>query len=369
MTAEPTPLAGTRVVEFAGIGPTPLACMMLSDLGADVVRVRRPGAGELDVIPRDQRDPVLRGRRIVEADLTDPAAHHAVTQLINRADVLVEGFRPGVMEKLGFGPDDCLARHPGLIYGRMTGWGQSGPDASTAGHDLNYLAVTGALHAIGRAGERPPVPLNLIGDYGAGSTFLVMGVLAALLERGRSGRGQVIDAAMVDGVSTLLQPVLSWRAAGLWTDDRESNLLDGAAPYYDTYTCADGRFVAVGAIENRFYAELLTGLGLIDDELPDRADRSNWPELRTILKRAFRSRTRDEWAAVFGGSDACVTPVLTFAEAADHQQLQSRGSLYLRAGRLEAAAAPRFSRSAVGTNATAVPVDLVDVLTSWPARA
>ncbi|MEP6559947.1 MAG: CaiB/BaiF CoA-transferase family protein [Nakamurella sp.] len=365
--AEP-PLAGTRVVEFAGIGPAPLACMMLSDLGADVVRISRPGGGELDVIPAAQRDPVLRGRRIVEADLVDPATHAAVSQLIERADVLVEGFRPGAMERLGFGPADCLASHPGLIYGRMTGWGQDGPAALSAGHDINYLAVTGALHAIGRADERPPVPLNLIGDYGGGSTFLVLGILAALLERGRSGRGQVIDTAMIDGVSALLQPVLSWRAAGLWTDERESNLLDGAAPYYDTYVCSDGRFVAVGAIEKRFYAGLLTGLGLSDKELPDRADRANWPGLRTILQQAFRGRTRDEWAAVFRGGDACVTPVLTFAEAADHPQVRSRGSLFLRDGRLESAPAPRFSRSGTGSNGTAVAADLAQVLASWPRQ-
>jgi len=363
-----TPLAGTRVVEFAGIGPAPLACMMLNDLGADVVRVRRPGGGELDVIPPDQRDPVLRGRRIVEADLADPAARAGVSGLIDRADVLVEGFRPGAMERLGFGPEDCLARHPGLIYGRMTGWGQSGPDAGTAGHDINYLAVTGALHAIGRADERPPVPLNLIGDYGGGATFLVTGILAALLERGRSGRGQVIDAAMVDGVSALLQPVLSWRSAGLWTDRRESNLLDGAAPYYDTYTCADGRFVAVGAIENRFFAAFVEGLGLAVAELPDRADRANWPALRNIFEQVFRSRNRDEWTEIFNGTDACVTPVLTFAEAADHPQLQSRGSLHERDGGLEAAPAPRFSRSAAGTYSTAETAVLDDVLESWPAR-
>ena len=359
------PLAGIRVVEFAALGPVPLAGMMLADLGADVVRVDRVARGELDVIPAGARDPVLRGRRIVRVDLTDPAALDRVSHLIDRTDVLIEGFRPGAAERLGVGPDDCCPRNPGLIYGRMTGWGQTGPDAGGAGHDINYIAVTGALHAIGRREQRPPVPLNLLGDYGAGSTFLVMGVLAALLERNRSGRGQVIDAAMVDGMATLLQPLLSWRSVGEWSDAREDHLLDGAAPYYDTYTCADGRFVAVGAIENRFYAALVGGLGIGTEELPDRHDRASWPQLRALFSRTFMGRTRDEWAAIFQGTDACVTPVLTFEEAAAHPQLAARGTLHRRHGLLESAAAPRFSRSAPAPDDTAVTVEIDDVLHGW----
>ena len=364
----PPPLAGTRIVEFSAIGPVPLAGMLLADLGADVVRVERPERGELDVIPADRRDPVLRGRRTVRADLTDPVVSEHVRQLIDRADVLLEGHRPGAMERLGIGPDVCCTNNSALIYGRMTGWGQSGPLARTAGHDINYIAATGALHALGRRDEPPVVPLNLLGDYGGGATFLVMGILAALVERTSSGLGQVIDAAMIDGVATLLQPVNSWRAAGLWSDDRESNLLDGAAPYYRTYRCADGRDVAVGAIESRFYAVLVTGLGLTTGDLPDRLDRSAWPRLRDVFSTRFATRSRDDWAAAFGDSDACVTPVLTFEEAAGHPQLRARGTLHHRHGQLESAPAPRFSRSSAGPGGTAVPTELDDVLRGWPAR-
>jgi alpha-methylacyl-CoA racemase len=359
------PLADLRVVEFAALGPVPLACMMLADLGADVVRIERVGRGELDVIPPGTRDAVLRGRRVVRADMTDPATRERVRSLIGRSDVLVEGFRPGTTERMGVGPDECCATNPRLIYARMTGWGQTGPDAMTAGHDINYLAVTGALHAMGRADRPPPVPLNLIGDYGAGSMFLVTGILAALHERTHSGRGQVIDAAMVDGVAALLQPVLSWRSAGLWSDERDSNLLDGAAPYYDTYTCSDDRFVAVGAIESRFYAELVAGLGLTVDDLPDRQDRARWPELRGLFAAAFRRKTRDEWTAVFRGTDACVTPVLTFSEAAESPQMAARGNLRRVAGQLESTPAPRFSRSPVGPDASAKATTIADVLSGW----
>ncbi len=366
--ADRPPLTGVRVVEFAALGPVPLACMMLADLGADVVRIDRLAPGELDVIPSGARDPVLRGRRVVRADMTDPVTRQQVRTLIDRSDVLVEGFRPGTTERMGVGPAECCASNPRLIYGRMTGWGQTGPDATTAGHDINYLAVTGALHAMGRADRPPPVPLNLIGDYGAGSMFLVTGILAALVERARSGRGQVIDAAMVDGVAALLQPVLSWRGVGLWSDRRESNLLDSAAPFYDTYTCSDGRFVAVGAIENRFYAALVAGLGLNPGELPDRQDRARWPELRGLFADAFAARSRDEWTAVFRGTDACVTPVLTFDEADRHPQMAARGNLRRRDGFLESTAAPRFSRSPAADDVAASPVDIAEALSGWSAR-
>jgi len=361
------PLAGIRVVELAAIGPAPHAVMLLADLGADVARIEREPRGELNPIPTD-RDPVLRNRRVARADLADRSTRRLVHQLTDRADVLVEGLRPGAAERLGLGPDELRTTNPGLIYARLTGWGQHGPAARTAGHDINYLSVTGALHAIGRRDGRPPVPLNLIADYGGGSTFLVIGILAALVERTRSGRGQVIDAAMVDGVCSLLQPVLSWRAAGLWSDDRESNLLDGGAPYYDTYTCADGRYVAVGAIERRFYAGLLAGLGLAADDLPDRDDRAAWPALRQVFAEVFARRSRDEWTAVFQGTDACVTPVLSFAEAERFPQMRARAGRHRPDGVGEPAAAPRFSRSPAAASSWATFAGLQELLSSWPVR-
>ena len=362
------PLAGVRVVELTAIGPVPHAVMILGDLGADVVRIERPDRGEMQVI-LSERDPVLRNRRLLRADLTDPDGLAGVRRVIDRADVLIEGFRPGTAERLGLGPDEVCASNPGLIYGRMTGWGQDGPAAQTAGHDLNYLSMTGALHAMGRRGERPPVPLNLIADYAGGSMFLVVGVLAALVERARSGRGQVIDAAMVDGVSVLLQPLQSWRSAGLLSDERDNNLLDGGAPFYDTYTCADGEFVAVSALEHRFYRELLAGLGLRAEDVPDRDDRSMWPALRELFTGIFASRTRDDWAKVFAGTDACVTPVLTVAEAESDPHLVARGEFHYRNGQLEVTAAPRFSRSTPGVGGLAQWTEIDAVLAAWPTRS
>jgi len=340
------PLHGIRVIEFAGVGPGPHAAMVLADLGADVVRIQRRG-----ILPNAglNADGMLRGRAVVEADLKDDGDKAAVLNLIGRADVLVEGFRPGVMERLGYGPEDVQPFNRRLIYARMTGWGQTGPRAPRAGHDINYLALSGFLHAIGRRADRPVPPLNLVGDFGGGSMFLLVGVLAAIIERQTSGRGQVIDAAIVDGVSVLGQMIWAFRGIGLWSDERGTNVLDTGAPYYDTYETADGRYVAVGAIEPQFYAELLTGLGLFDlMNLPDRNDVSQWESFRLMFTQAFRTRTRNEWVAVFDGTDACVTPVLTFAEAAADSHMTARGTVTVIDNAMQASVAPRFSRSVPG---------------------
>jgi len=360
------PLAGLKVVELAGIGPGPHAAMILADLGADVVRVDRPSGG-LDLNIPDFPDPTLRGRRRVAANLKDPEGPETVLRLVEHADVLMEGFRPGVTERLGVGPDDCLARNPKLVYARMTGWGQDGPMAARAGHDINYISLTGSLHAIGRAGERPVPPLNLVGDFGGGSMLLVIGMMSALWEAQRSGQGQVVDAAMVDGVSMLNQMFWGFLAQKVWIDQPDSNLLDGHAPFYDTYTCSDGRHVAVGALEPQFYAAMLTGLGLADDpSLPPQGDRDRWPELRARLTETFASRTRDEWAVVFADVDACVTPVLAFGEAAAHPHLAARRTIVENDGVPQAAPAPRFSRTQTELPTRAAAPESVDeVLADW----
>ena len=338
------PLAGLRVLELAGLGPAPHAAMVLADPGADVVRVERPSAG-WSGLPSGAPDLMLRGRRSIGLDLKSAAGRERLLALVAVADVLIESYRPGVAERLGVGPQECAAVNPRLVYGRMTGWGQDGPMAGRAGHDINYVSLTGLLHAIGRPGERPVPPLNLVGDFGGGSMFLLVGVLAALIERERSGRGQVVDAAMVDGASVLGQMVRALMAAGAWQDRRGANLLDGGCPWYDTYECADGRYVAVGSLEPQFYAELLTGLGIPAETMPARDDPAAWQAVRERLDAALRLRTRDEWAAVFAGTDACVTPVLTLAEAPEHPHLAARGTLVDLHGGVQAAAAPRFSRS------------------------
>ena len=354
------PLEGIRVIELSAIGPLPHAGMILGDLGAQVALVLRPG--EPGKLARD-RDSTLRGRAVVEADLKDPAQRDQLLDLVGRADVLLEGFRPGVAERLGLGPDQCLARNPRLIYGRMTGWGQQGPRSSTAGHDINYISLTGHLHAIARQGERPVPPLNLVGDFGGGSMFLLVGVLAALVERQRSGRGQVIDAAMVDGASLLGNMMWAFRARGMWSDEAGTNILDGGAPYYDTYETADGKHMAVGAIEPQFFDLMLRGLGLDPDGLPGQHDMAGRPRLRAAIADAFRSRTREEWTAAFAGSDACVSPVLSYAEALADEHLTARGTLTEVGGIPQPAPAPRFSRTpAVAPGpppVVAVPLDEV----------
>ncbi|MGF6884469.1 alpha-methylacyl-CoA racemase [Nocardia sp. GAS34] len=358
------PLSGLRVVELAGIGPGPHAAMILADLGADVIRVDRPNSTAVDVLDGNP-DYVLRSRRSVTADLKDYADRAFVRRLVAAADVLIEGFRPGVAERLGLGPEACTDLNPGLIYVRITGWGQQGDKAQHAGHDINYIAMTGALGAIGRATGTPVPPLNLVGDFGGGSMFAVVGVLAALYERTRSGRGQVVDAAMVDGVSVLSQMMWCMRAFGLWSSERGSNLLDGGAPFYDTYRCADGAYVAVGAIEPQFYQALLDGLGLADTDLPRQHDRSGWPTLRAEFSAAFMSRTRDHWCAVFEGSDACVTPVLMFDEVATDSYLRERGTVIEIDGVMQAAPAPRFSRTPARTPRRLEVVDRKSLLREW----
>ena len=334
------PLAGVRVVELGGIGPGPHAGMMLADLGADVVRVRRPGGLQM---PADDIDLLHRGKRVVDVDLK--ADRQALLELVAKADVLIDGFRPGTCERLGIGPADCEAANPRLIFARITGWGQHGPLAMSAGHDINYLSQTGALSAIGYR-DRPPVaPLNLVADFGGGSMLVLVGIIAALYERESSGAGQVIDAAMVDGVSMLSQMAWTMKAVGSLRDERESFLLDGGAPFYRTYETADGRYVAVGAIEPQFYAALLAGLGLAAADLPQQMDRTSYPRMHELFAARFASKSRDEWTAIFAGTDACVTPVLTWQEAARSEHLRARDTLVTAHGVDQAAPAPRFSRT------------------------
>jgi len=333
------PLAGLRVVEMAGIGPAPLAGQFLADLGAEVTLIARKSAA---AHPADINN---RGKRSVALNLKHPEGVAAAMALIAGADVLIEGFRPGVMERMGLGPAECAERNPGLVYGRMTGWGQDGPMAQMAGHDINYLGLTGFLHAIGRADDVPTPPLNIGADYAGGTMFLLFGIMAALWERQTSGRGQVIDAAMVDGASALMALVHSMIAMGRWSEARESNLLDGGAPHYRTYACADGKFIALGPLEPQFFAEMIARAGIDDAQRADHTDPARWPERREDYAAIFRQKTRDEWTAIFDGTDACATPVLTWSEAADHPHLAARQTFVVRDGVTQAAPAPRFSRT------------------------
>ncbi|MFC5267805.1 CaiB/BaiF CoA transferase family protein [Kribbella qitaiheensis] len=332
------PLDGVKVVELAGIGPAPFACMLLAELGAEVLRIERPGGGLAMGPP--ELELVNRGRRNVAMDLKNPAAVDAVLQLVAGADVLVEGFRPGVAERLGLGPEACHEVNPKLVYGRMTGWGQDGPLAQAAGHDIDYLALSGALHLIGRAGGPPQVPANLLGDFAGGSLYLVVGVLAALVEARGSGQGQVVDAAIVDGSAHLTTMLLGALAGGSWKQERGTNLLDTGAPFYDVYETADAQYMAVGALEPQFYDELIR---LLRITVPDRYDLASWPELRKVLTETFAQRTQAEWTEVFDGSDACVSPVLPLA--GEHPHLAARGTFVEKDGVRQAAPAPRFSRT------------------------
>lgn len=339
-------LSGIRVLEFEAIGPGPFGAMLLADMGASVLRVHRAQeAQDLAFKKAEGRrvDVIGRGRSSITLDLKRPEAAQAALNLMEQADVVIEGLRPGVMEKLGLGPQAALARNPKLVYGRMTGWGQTGPLAERAGHDLNYIALSGVLSGIGPAGGKPVVPLNLVGDYGGGGMLLAMGVLAALLNVQRGGLGQVVDAAMTEGAAQLGTVFWGMLANGMWSERRGSNLMDGGAPWYDTYETRDGGYMAVGAVEARFYAELLHRLGLADTGLPGQYDRAGWPRLRAAFAAAFLGRTRDEWTEVFAGSDACVMPVLSFAEAPHHAHHQARGSFVEVDGVVQPAPAPRFS--------------------------
>jgi len=343
MTSTPAasgPLSGLRVIEFAGIGPGPFAGMLLSDMGADVVTIDRPNRklGDRDNITG-------RGRSVVLADLKDPAAREEVMKLLEKADVLIEGYRPGVMERLGFGPDAVAARNPRLVYGRMTGWGQHGPLALAAGHDINYISITGALHAIGPAGGAPVPPLNLVGDYGGGSLYLIVGILAALHEAKRSGQGQVVDAAMTDGVISLMSNFVSHARRGLFKEERGSNLLDGGAPYYRTYETADGQHICVGSIEPQFFKDLCERVGLSAPLHDVQLDRAHWPEMHAEFDRIFRSKTRDEWVALLEGTDVCFAPVLPLSEASRHPHNVARQAFVDVDGVSHPAPAPRFSRT------------------------
>ncbi len=358
------PLKGVRVVELVGIGPGPFAGMLLADLGADVIRVDRPDGNAMKVAAPD-KDILARGRPSVAINLKDPRGIGVVLDLVERADILIEGLRPGVTERLGVGPEQCFARNPQLVYGRMTGWGQTGPLARTAGHDINYISVAGALDPIGRAGGPPQIPLNLLGDFAGGSMYLVTGVLSALIHARAGGRGQVVDAAITDGVAHLLAMPMMMQQVGSWTTERGTNLLDSGAPFYDVYETSDGLWMSVGGLEPQFYSAMESVLEI--DDLPDRYDLTAWPALRTLLAETFASKTQAEWTALFDGTDACVAPVVPMHEAARHPHNLARGTYVERDGLVQAAPAPRFSQTPA--NLTTPPVkpgaNTTEALAAW----
>jgi len=339
----PGPLSGIKVLEMEAIGPAPFAGMVRADMGADVLMIERPQAADLGLKRSRRHDVMLRGKRSATLDLKTPAAKEAALQLAARADVLIEGFRPGVMERLGLGPEDVFQVNKKIVYGRMTGWGQTGPMAPRAGHDINYIALAGVLHAIGRKGEAPVPPLNLVGDFGGGGMLLAFGVAAALVEAARSGKGQVVDAAMVEGASLLAAMFAGLMKDGQWSEMRGENILDTGAPWYNVYETKDGKFVSIGSIEARFFEDLLARLGLKD--VPPQHDRSRWPQMKAAFEKAFRTRTRDEWCRIFEGSDACFAPVLSFSEAQADPHNRARGSFVSLGGVAQPAPAPRFSRT------------------------
>jgi alpha-methylacyl-CoA racemase len=351
------PLAGFRIVEFAGIGPGPFACMMLADMGADVVRLDRLGAR------KNLQSAAGRGRKLIELDLKGERSLAQVLELLDHADALIEGFRPGVMERLGLGPDVVRARNPRLVYGRMTGWGQDGPLAQVAGHDINYISLTGALAAIGPS-ERPVPPLNLVGDFGGGALYLVVGVLAALLEARKSGNGQVVDAAMCDGAASLMSMFYDFAAVGRWSEQRESNFLDGGAHFYGVYQCGCGRFISIGSIEPQFYAQLRELAGLSDPAYDAQMDHGAWPSLRKKLAEVFKTKTRDEWCAIMEGTEVCFAPVLDLTEAPLHPHMAARQTFVKRHGATQPAPAPRFSRTPSAIREPEM-ADLASLIQAW----
>jgi len=338
-------LSGYRVIELAGIGPAPMCAMMLSDMGAEVLRIDRTANAGLGIAMETKYNLLNRGRRSVAFDLKRPEAAEALLRLVERADALIEGFRPGVMERLGIGPDQCLAHNPRLVYGRMTGWGQEGPLAHAAGHDINYIALAGALHSIGRTGETPVPPLNLVGDFGGGALYLALGIVTGLLEAQKSGKGQVVDTAMVDGVASLMTAIYGMRGAGVFTDNRGENMLDTGAHFYDAYETSDGKYICIGSIEAKFYEELLRLSGLKGEELPRQLDRKSWPAMKERIAKLFRTKTRDEWCRIMEGSDVCFAPVLSMEEAPRHPHNRQRATFVEENGVIQPAPAPRFSRT------------------------
>jgi alpha-methylacyl-CoA racemase len=363
------PLAGVKIVEMAGIGPAPMSAMLLADMGATVLRIDRPQQADLGVrLPREFEF-LKRNRAEIKLDLKQPDAVAAVLRLIDKADALIEGFRPGVMERLGLGPEVCLARNPKLVFGRVTGWGQDGPLAQAAGHDLNYIALTGALHAIGRAGQPPTPPLNLVGDFGGGALYLVTGVLAAILSARATGLGQVVDTAMVDGAASLMTSAYGARAAGRYTEPRGENQLDSGAYFYEVYQCADGEYVSVAAIEARFHAELLRILEIDPAGLPAQWDRSGWPAMKARLAAVFKTRSRAAWCARLEGTDACFAPVLSMAEAAEHPHNQARNTFIEVEGLGQPGPAPRFSRSLAPAPRPPGTVAAAETLAAWGLSA
>ena len=367
VTGRQGPLAGLKVVEVGGVGPAPFCAMLLADLGAEVVRIDRKNASESG-FPVDRRfEFVFRSRRSIALDLKKPEAVDVVRRLTRQADILIEGFRPGVMERLGLGPDTCLELNPRLVYGRMTGWGQTGPLAKGPGHDINYIALSGALHAIGHQGGPPEIPLNLIGDFGGGAMYLAFGIMSALHEARNSGKGQVVDAGMLDGTTSLMTMIYGLFASGYWTDQRGTNRLDSGAPWYSVYETSDGRYVAVGSTEASFYKNTVRLLGLNPDDFADQHDKSGWPHMKDAFAKAFKTRTRDEWCTIFEGADACFSPVLSLAEAPTHPHQVARGNFVECAGLLQPAPAPRFSRTgaAIQSPPAKVGEHTDEVLSAW----
>ena len=361
------PLSGYKIVEMAGIGPAPMCAMLLADMGADVLCVDRTSESGLGIAVNAKFDLLRRGRRSVALDLKRPEAVDTVMRLVQQADALIEGFRPGVMERLGLGPEVCLARNPRLIYGRMTGWGQEGPLAHASGHDINYISLVGVLHAIGRQGEAPVPPLNLVGDFGGGALYLALGVVAGLLEREKSGKGQVVDAAMIDGAASLMTLMFGLQAADRWVERRGHNLLDGGAPFYDVYETSDGKHVAVGSLEPKFYRELLRLTGLEKEKLPGQNDASAWPAMKQRMAAIFRGKTRDEWCHIMEGSEVCFAPVLSMSEAPQHPHNRHRRTLLEENGVVQPAPAPRFSRTpgAIQRPPSAPGADTETALLDW----